>query len=81
MTRKVCSIDDNGSGGGAGGGPTRSNSARKPNQNGRIKVESIPLRPIRVSFFLYNEKKLCVSRGCVNPPPPPHIMELVPKKS
>ena len=52
MTRKVCSIDDNGSGGGAGGGPTRSNSARsKPNQNGRIKVESIPLRPIRVSSF------------------------------
>ena len=61
MTRKVCSIDDNGSGGGAGGGPTRSNSARsKPNQNGRIKVESIPLRPIRVSsFFLYNKKVVC----------------------
>ena len=53
MTRRVCSIDDNGSGGGGGGGGTRSSSARsKPNQNGRIKVESIPMRPIRVSPFL-----------------------------
>ena len=55
MTRRVCSIDDNGSGGGGGGGGTRSSSARsKPNQNGRIKVESIPMRPIRVSSFLYS---------------------------
>ena len=52
----MCSIDDSGWGGGGGGGGTRSSSARsKPNQNGRIKVESIPMRPIRVSSLFINQ--------------------------